>query len=69
MFKPDKHEMNEAADWVGVIKNRATGGRPNCQDELERIAGAHGGKLGTGGGERIEKVCAEVAAKIEASNG
>lgn len=38
-------EMNEVADWHGIIKTLAKGERPNCQDELKRIAAAHGGKL------------------------
>ena|ERR1700686_4810501 len=38
-------EMNEVADWHGVIKTLARNERPNCQDELKRIAEAHGGKL------------------------
>lgn len=27
-------EMNEVADWFGLIKTRSEGNRPNCQDEL-----------------------------------
>ena len=38
-------EMNQVADWHGIIKTLAKGERPNCQDELKRIAEAHGGKL------------------------
>ena len=41
-------EMNDIADWIGVIKARAEGRKPNCQAELERIAQAHGGQLGHG---------------------
>jgi hypothetical protein len=37
--------MNEVADWHGIIKTLARKQRPNCQDELERIAAAHGGEL------------------------
>jgi len=58
-------EMNEVADWVGLIKVRAEGGRPNCQDELRAIAERHGGKLGDGGGEGSEVVCAKTVAAIE----
>jgi len=39
------HEMNEVADWHGIIKTLAKGEKPNCQDELKRISEAHGGKL------------------------
>lgn len=38
-------EMNGVADWRGIVKTLAKGERPNCQDELKRIAETHGGKL------------------------
>lgn len=53
-------EMNEVADWVGVLKARADGRRPNCQVELQRIAEANGGKLGDGSTDDTVRRCAEV---------
>src|SRR5258705_631210 len=38
-------EMNEVADWLGILKQRAEGGRPNCEGELRRIAESYGGYL------------------------
>ncbi len=52
-------EMNEVADWIGVLKARSEGRRPNCQGELQRIAEAHGGKLGDGAGEATYQACAK----------
>jgi hypothetical protein len=40
-------EMNEVADWFGILKVRAEGRNPNCQDELQRIATKYGGELAT----------------------
>jgi hypothetical protein len=59
-------EMNEVADWIGIVKTRAEGRSPNCQDELRRIAEAYGGVLSDGGGQLGEVFCAAVVAKIEA---
>jgi hypothetical protein len=60
------NEMNEVADWIGVIKTRAEGGRPNCQDELKRIAEAHGGRLSDNAKDfDTEARCAAAVAKIE----
>jgi hypothetical protein len=50
-------EMNEVADWTGVLKTRAQDGMPNCQTELERIAEKHEGKLATGGGSLSAAIC------------
>lgn len=61
-------EMNEVADWFGVIKTRAEGRRPNCQDELRQIAERHGGKFGDGGkGFGVDKLCAQIVAAVERS--
>jgi hypothetical protein len=57
--------MNEVADWFGIIKTRAEGGRPNCQDELERIAIANGGKLGDGAGQETYDRCTSVVQRKE----
>lgn len=53
-------EMNEVADWVGVLKTRAEGNQPNCQDELERIIKAHGGEIASGSNETIERHIASI---------
>lgn len=57
--------MNEVADWFGIIKVRAEGKRPNCQDEIERIAVEYGGKLGDGAGEATYNRCASVVSQRE----
>ena len=57
-------EMNEVADWVGVLKARADKRRPNCQAELMRIAEAHGGKLADGSDHRTTLLCAEVTKNL-----
>ena len=59
------HEMNGVADWFGVIKTRAQGGRPNCQDELSRIARSYGAELGTYRSKGVPQICAEVVAHME----
>lgn len=63
------HEMNEVADWFGIIKTRAEGGRrPNCQDELRCIAEKHGGQFANGGrGLGVDKLCAKIVAEVERS--
>ncbi len=60
-------EMNAVADWIGIVKTRASGKSPNCQPELQRIAEAHGGKLSDGGGIVGQDYCAAVVARIERS--
>jgi hypothetical protein len=60
-------EMNEIADWFGIIKARAAGHRINCADELERIAAAHGGFLGREASQKTKRVCADVVAQYERS--
>ncbi len=60
--------MNEVADWPGIIKCRADGGRPNCQDELKRIAESFGGAFGDGGRGLAEEVCKSVASKLDAGH-
>lgn len=57
--------MNEVADWLGVLRTRAAGRRPNCQDELAEIARAWGGTLGTDGGEIGRAWIAEALARID----
>lgn len=57
--------MNEVADWVGVIKTRAEGGRPNCQDEIERIVREHGGSMGGKADAATVAKCAIVVKQIE----
>lgn len=57
-------EMNEVADWFGILKTRAEGGRPNCQSELERIAEAHGGKLADGN-PASDARCREIVRQVE----
>lgn len=60
-------KMNEVADWFGIIKSRAGGINPNCQDELGRIALEFGGKLATGNKNSgiAEARCAEAASAAE----
>jgi len=59
--------MNEVADWPGIIKTRAEGRSPNCQDELRRIAENFGGKIADGGRGLAEQVCQLAAAKIDSA--
>jgi hypothetical protein len=63
-------EMNEVADWFGILKTRAEGNRPNCQDELQRIAEVHGGKLGDGAKHQdgTEALCAAAVARVEGAH-
>lgn len=59
-------EMNEVADWFGVIKARSEGRPLNCQGELRAIAERHGGLLADGGkGMGVEGMCARVVAAVE----
>ncbi len=58
-------QMNEVADWFGVLKARADGRNPNCIDELERIAAAHGGVLGRKSPKEGAAICAETVARYE----
>ena len=51
-------EMNEVADWVGILKTRAEDRRPNCQDELKAIAERHGGSLSENGHGGAIELCA-----------
>lgn len=61
-------EMNEVADWFGIIKARAEGMKPNCQEELRAIAERYGGKLSDGAsGAGLEELCAKVVAAVERS--
>jgi hypothetical protein len=57
--------MNKVADWFGIIKTRAAGGRPNCQDELKRIAEEFGGLFGDDNSDFAVARCAAVVAKNE----
>lgn len=59
--------MNEVADWFGLLKSRAEGHNPNCQDELQRIAEAFGGKLATNNARSgfAESACANAVAAVE----
>jgi hypothetical protein len=59
--------MNDVADWLGVLKTRAAGGLPNCQDELRQIAENFGGKLSDDANKRTEDRCAEIVAAVEHS--
>jgi len=61
-------EMNEVADWLGVIKTIADGKRPNCQDELARIAESYGGRLAGRGSSASRAACAHAAEMAEAAN-
>ena len=58
-------EMNEIADWTGIIKIRASGRDPNCKSEVERIAALHGGRIGEGGGEISAKACAKAVETLK----
>jgi len=58
-------EMNEVADWVGVLKTRAEGKRPNCQAELRRIAETHGGSFAENANVATHMLCAAVVESIE----
>jgi hypothetical protein len=60
--------MNEVADWFGLLKARAEGHRPNCQDELKRIAEEFGGKIAEGAeGMGVESLCAKAVARFDKS--
>lgn len=63
------HEMNEVANWHGILKTLARGERPNCQDELKRIAQSHGGKLSSNATASGARPFIEAAAaRLEKSN-
>ena len=56
-------EMNDVADWIGLLETRSEGGRPNCQDELARIAASYGGALSGNATAATQVACARGVAK------
>lgn len=62
-------EMQMVADFTGLIKVRAEGQRPNCQQELAGIAQKYGGLFCDQGYRHDEAIaaCKRVAEEIEAA--
>lgn len=58
-------QMNEVADWVGVLKARAQDRNPNCVEELADIAKAWGGELSRSQGVGFPEKCAAIVARLE----
>jgi hypothetical protein len=57
-------EMNEIADWVGILKTCAQGRCPNCMNELVRIAENYGGAVCRGSNARTQAILAHVTANL-----
>ena len=60
-------EMNEVADWLGVLKTIADGEHPNCQSELARIAERYGGRLACSRSSVSRIACAYAVERAEAA--